>query len=113
MDEIAWYKRNSGEMTHAVGQKKPNDWGLYDMIGNVAEWCLDWYWTGNDYSDGSDVTDPTGGSSAPSGSKRVLRGSAYSTEVNAGCRSASRTNSGSSDNWDHLGCRISCGVVFK
>ena len=61
------YDKNSGKTTHPVGGKKPNAWGLYDMNGNVFEWCQDWH---GDYPSGS-VTDPTG---AAVGSLRVRRG---------------------------------------
>lgn len=67
LDAIAWYDRNSGGMTHPVAQKQPNAWGLYDVIGNVYEWCWDWY---APYPGGS-VCDPTG---PAIGGHRLMRG---------------------------------------
>ena len=67
---VAWYDGNSGSKTHSVGQKSPNELGLYDMTGNVWEWCQDWY--GN-YSSSSQ-TNPTG---PVSGSYRVYRGGSW------------------------------------
>ena len=79
-EAMAWHKGNSGESTHQVATKKPNAWGLYDMYGNVLEWCLDWY--GN-YKPGAQ-TDPSG---PESGYFRMSRGGSWRVDV---FRSASR-----------------------
>jgi formylglycine-generating enzyme required for sulfatase activity len=69
-DEVAWFNGNSGGSTQDVGTKKPNGLGIYDMSGNVSEWCWDWY---GSYTSGAQ-NDPIG---SPSGSKRVLRGGSW------------------------------------
>jgi len=71
LGKYAWYRANSGDTTHPVGEKLPNGWGLYDMHGNVFEWCQDWYGA---YESLRVVSDPTG---SASGEGRVLRGGAF------------------------------------
>lgn len=82
IDEIAWYKENSDGKPHPVAQKKPNVWGLHDMLGNVSEWCSDRYGA----YDGRAATDPA---SPASDSYQVFRGGSWN--VNAvNCRAAYR-----------------------
>jgi formylglycine-generating enzyme required for sulfatase activity len=75
LDEVAWYEANSEDATHPVGQKKPNAWGLYDMLGNVREWVEDVYT--RDFYANSPLADPTGpqaGGAGPQGNPRGGRG---------------------------------------
>jgi formylglycine-generating enzyme required for sulfatase activity len=87
LGDLAFYAANSGGHTWAVGQKLPNDWGFYDMHGNVAELCLDWY--AGAYSTTNQI-DPKGALSSPSG-RRIARGGGCLTDAD-GCRSAARGN---------------------
>lgn len=71
VDEVAWYQDNSGGKTHPVGEKKANELGIYDLSGNVWEWCWDWH--GDDY-----LTDPTNPKGPDTGSRRISRGGSWS-----------------------------------
>ncbi|MBQ7711878.1 MAG: formylglycine-generating enzyme family protein [Bacteroidales bacterium] len=97
INKVAWYDGNSGSQTHPVGQLRPNELGIYDMSGNVWEWCQDWYGRYNSASQ----TDPTG----PSGVFRVLRGGGWGSYAR-GCRVAARDSNTSSNRTDHYGFRV-------
>ncbi|MDR1920313.1 MAG: formylglycine-generating enzyme family protein [Candidatus Adiutrix sp.] len=102
LGRYAWYRDNSGDTTHPVGQKEPNGWGLYDMHGNVWEWVRDWH--DKNYYAASPATDPRGPSS---GSFRVNRGGAWFNYTYAGhCRSAYRYRSSPDSRHDGLGFRL-------
>ena len=80
LSEMAWHRFNSGDKTHRVGTKEPNAWGLYDMFGNVWEWCQDLYDDRGCLHDPDDnVTDPTGHSGF--WTERLLRGGCYNKVV--------------------------------
>jgi formylglycine-generating enzyme required for sulfatase activity len=99
LDQMAWYDRNSDSKTHEVGTKQANAWGLYDMHGNVYEWCNDWYGA----YPADDVTDPIG---ASSGSNRVLRGGSWNYGAED-CRSAFRFDDTPVSTILHCGVRVS------
>ena len=99
MNAVGWYLYNAANQTYAPGQKVPNAWGLYDMHGNVWEWCLDWY-AG---FDGADEADPKG---PLSGDTRVIKSGSWYQYAQS-CRSAERRGN---PDWhpgdDYIGFRI-------
>ncbi len=99
--EVAWMWENEDtETTHQVKTKQPNELGIYDMSGNVSEWCEDWY---NLYPKNENVKDPIG---PDSGTTRVVRGGNWSTSDKRGCSVTARTNAWGKEQRQTIGMRL-------
>ena len=97
LGDYAWYEDNSDFTTKEVGKKKPNEWGLCDMHGNIWEWCSDWFHEQLTGGDDPELTVPT--------SNRVVRGGCWLVVADI-CRSASRSRSVPDNCFDFLGLRV-------
>jgi formylglycine-generating enzyme required for sulfatase activity len=104
VNEVAWYKDNSGGHTYPTGRKRANELGIYDMSGNVREWCSDWY---GEYDSSSQIN-PQG---AYSGSDRVSRGGSwYRKDIN--CRVTFRGNRNPDNRYEYIGFRVAVDDPF-
>jgi formylglycine-generating enzyme required for sulfatase activity len=105
-DNVAWHMNNSENKTQQVAAKKPNAWGLYDMQGNVSEWCSDYY---DKYPDQPLTVDPQG----PEKNRyRVVRGGSWSSSWRA-CRNAARSSIGQAYQTTDMGFRVVMEISIK
>ena len=100
LSDVAWYVDNSDNKTHPVAAKTPNELGIYDMSGNVLEWCNDWY--SSSYYTSESQTNPTG---PDSGSSRVRRGGSWNYSEHT-CRVSYRGDTTPSFRYNYLGLRL-------
>lgn len=100
LGEFTWYNKNSEGEAHAVGQRRPNAWGLHDILGNIFEWCHDCYEGKYDYS--SSPADPTGAAGGP---VRVIRGGGWAYCPDC-CRPAYRSRYSPVHRSSHIGFRV-------
>ncbi len=107
LKEYCWYSKNAGGRTRGAGTKKPNKWGIYDMHGNVWEWCADWY-SANYYSK-SPYKNPKG---PGNGQYRVLRGGSWFYDSNF-CRSVFRDRYDPEGGFNNIGFRCVRDVNLK
>ncbi|HRE82852.1 MAG TPA: SUMF1/EgtB/PvdO family nonheme iron enzyme [Opitutaceae bacterium] len=99
LNDMGWHEADQEDMSHVVGQKAPNAWGLYDMLGNVWEWCLDWYADSYRTDTDGNVLPPT------KGVYRVSRGGSWNCP-SENCRSALRRWLSPADRGNRLGFRL-------
>ncbi len=105
LDEHAWFGEGAQGKTHPVGIKKANRWGIFDMHGNVLEWCQDWY-------EVHSVDDATDSEVPPIGSCRVIRGGSW-VGMAYGCRASIRLNAAPTDRKPYIGFRVAMSLPVK
>jgi len=107
LDSIAWYDANSANEAHPIGRKKPNELGIFDMSGNIYEWCSDWY--SPDYYRVSEKENPAG---PPEGIKRVIRGGSWFFD-RSGLRVAEREGGNPDFRYGYVGFRLCRSAEIK